>query len=129
MGALSDLRRHKRVQDFAVTAGRHGGSFETSCSAEQILAWLKESGGIQVTEQTPASLSATPVNKNGQLATDVMNVRVLPGNTLPARVVIEVQRTIKPGTDRLSANNPMTIPPILGLLLKVSRADPDWQPV
>ncbi len=127
MGTLSDLRRHKKVQEFAFKAGRQGGSFETSCSAAQVIAWLKEAR-IQVTEETPASLSAMPIHKNGQVGPEVMTVQVSLGYRLPARVVIDVRLNVKPGENPLVAANPWTIPPIIGLAMKVSKADPDWQP-
>jgi hypothetical protein len=128
MGALSDLRRHKKVQDFAFSAGRQGGSFETRCSAAQVFEWLKESR-VQVTEETPASLSAMPIHKNGQVGPEVMTLQVSAGYRLPARVAIDVHRNTKPGENYMIANNPWTIPPLIGLLMRLSKVDPDWQPV
>ena len=127
MKAFSDMRRVKKAQDFAFNAGRRGGSFETSCSPEQLFAWLKEAK-VQVTEESAASLSARPIYKNGSVGPEVLMVQVSPGNKLATLVVINVQLSIKPDKNNLMANNPMTIPPIFGLLLKVGKADPGWQP-
>jgi hypothetical protein len=127
MGFLSDMRRVNGATDFARVLGQRGGCFETNCSPEQVLAFLKASS-VEVTKETPTSLSARPVSKNGAVAPDVITAQVSAGNKLPTLVVISVQLNPRPGeTNPMIINNPLTIPPLLGLLLKISKTDPKWQ--
>ena len=128
MGFLSEMRRVNGASDFARDLGRRGGSFETNCSQEQVLTFLKASS-VEVTEETPTSLSVRPISKTGSVASDLITAQVSAGSKLPTHVLIKVQLNPRPGeTNHMILNNPMTIPPLLGLLLKVSRTDPKWQP-
>jgi hypothetical protein len=128
MGTMSDLRRLKKVREFAFDTGRHGGAFETACSPEKVFAFLRETS-VTVTEESQASLSVRPVHKNGSVGPELLTVETSPGNTLATRVVVKVQLNISPNeTNSMIINNPMTIPPVFGLLLKISKADPGWQP-
>jgi len=126
MGFLSDLRKANRATDFSRVLGKQGGSFETSCSAEQVLAGLKASR-VKVTEETPTSLSVRPIRKNGNIGPELITAQVSAGTKLPTLVVITVQLD-RNETNPMMINNPMTIPPLLGLLLKVDKIDPKWQP-
>jgi hypothetical protein len=123
MGKFSDLKRMNKVTDFATSAAKRGGAFETSCSPEQILAWLKATR-IQVVDESPTALSVNPIYKHGNVGSEVISAQVSAGSKLPTLVTIEVQLNAQPGSV-----NPNAIPPIFGLLSQVSKVDPTWQPV
>lgn len=123
MGMFSDLKRVNKVTDFAASAAKNGGSFETTCSPEQVFAWLKGTR-IQVVDESPVALFLRPIYKNGNIGSEVIIAQVSPGNKKPTLVTITVQLNAKP-----DAGSQNAIPPIFGLLLKVSKADPTWQPV
>jgi hypothetical protein len=120
---FSDLKRVNKVTDFAASAAKRGGSFETACSPEQVIAWLKGTR-IQVVDESPAALSVRPIYKNGTIGAEVITAQVSPGNKLATLVTIAVELNAKPGAASQNA-----IPPIFGLLLGVSKADPTWQSV
>jgi hypothetical protein len=129
MGVLSDLRQANKATDFAFNAGKRGGSFETSCSPEQILTWFRETK-VRVLEESPGMLSASPIHKDGNAGPEIIFIQALPGNRLPTRTVIKVQLNTKPGENNPAIlNNPMTIPPVVGLMLKVGKVDRGWQVV
>jgi hypothetical protein len=122
MGLRSDLRVVNKARDFAFKAARTGGSFETNCTAEQIIEWLKASD-LQITEESTTSLSGHPRDRNG-VGPEILTARVMPGTKLRSLVVIEVQLTAMPG----GKIPPRTFLPIHGLLVKLGKADPQWQP-
>lgn len=71
MGWLADRRNSKKMGDFIVRAAQRGGTFETSCSPEEILGWLK-SGRCQVADESLASLTVRTDSwhRGGRIRTD-----------------------------------------------------------
>lgn len=129
VGLLSDLRSVNRASDFARAMAKQGGLFETNCSPEQVLAALKASH-FEVTEETPTSLSGKPEFKYHNGESPVITAHVSAGSMLPTLVTIKVQLNAGPGeANPAILKNPATIPSLTGLMIKVSKIDPKWQPI
>jgi hypothetical protein len=121
MGA--EKRSLKRAGKFAASAAQRGGSFETSCLPNQIIAWLKTTIS-QVVEEAEASISVRPVFKSGKVGTEVISVHTSPGSKLTTRVVLTVRLEAKEGNMNLNA-----IGPVAKLMECVGLADTNWQPI
>jgi hypothetical protein len=122
MGIFSDMRRMNRVTDFAMAASGKGGAFETICTPAQVFEWLK-AGKTSLVEETAATVTVKPVFTSGKIGNELITLQTGPGTVLPTRVVISVELREAPGQRNMNA-----LPAILGMLTKLSKADPAWRP-
>ena len=122
MGFLKDLRSQNKVTDFAINAARQGGTFETNCAPDELLAWLKARGD-QITEEGPNFVSVRPMTRDGIARPEVVTFQISPGQRMATQVRITIASNAAPGPP----DPPWPMLPIQSLATKVSKADPQWQ--
>ena len=121
MGRLAEKRNAKRAAKFAVAAASRGGSFETTITPAQILAWLKAARSDVIAESTD-SISLHPVFKSGKSGTEVITATTSTGTHLLTLVTITVNVVSEPGNLNLNA-----IGPLVTLIEKVNESDQSWR--
>jgi hypothetical protein len=115
--------RAKKVADFAMAAAQRGGSFETSCTRDQVFTWLKATR-VQVAGETENELVVNPVFTNGNVGGEAICLKTMPGTVKAQRVIIDVRLGAKPGILNLNALSPLT-----KMMQEVSAVDPKWKQV